>query len=524
MNVRAIKVLRRRLTVLGALSAAAWPLGAQSSDSRFDAARDTIRAIMEANKVPSISVAIAQGDRILWEESFGYADKEREIRATPRTMYSLASISKPITATALMILVERGKVAVDQPANRYLGAAKLRAFEGLADSATVRRLLTHTAGLPLHYQFFYAGGAAAHPMDTAIARYGVLVYPPGERYFYSNLGYGILDHIIARTSGMSYSDFMRREVFAPLGFSEMTVSDGAGLGDRAAVRYDNDGKPIPPYTFDHVGASGVYSSAHDLVRFGQWHLGVALPGAKDVLPRETRARMQTPEAPAGEPGFDRGWGWGIAEDDLGLRRISHGGGMPGVATVLMLYPAESLSVVVLANTSAVPTARIAAAMTGAVGPIYAGERLARSERARQAEAARANAGASGAAAAGATDDRPRPAALVGRWTGMVLVHGDSIPLAFDIPVSGAASARLGSQPETELAVRIQDEQDGQMTARFEGEIVGADAAGADARGSHPIALTLRLRGDALTGWASVLTTRALMYGAVSYRVRMDSQE
>ena len=517
MNVRAIRDQCRRIAVLGALCAASLPLGAQSPDRRFDAVRDTIRAIMEANKVPSISVAIARGDSILWEESFGYADKERGIRATPRTMYSLASISKPITATALMVLVERGKVVLDQPANRYLGPAKLRAFEGLADSATVRRLLTHTAGLPLHYQFFYAGGAAAHSMDTAIARYGVLVYPPGEMYFYSNLGYGMLDHIIARTSGMSYPEFLRREVLEPLGLPDMTVSDGSDLGDRAAIRYDNDGKPIPPYTFDHVGASGVYASAHDLVRFGQWHLGVSLPGAKDVLTRETRARMQVSDASAGEEGVARGWGWGIAEDDLGLRRVAHGGGMPGVSTVLALYPAESLSVVVLANAASVPTARIAAAMTAAVVPRYASERMARAERARQAMVARPNAGASGAPAGGG-DERPRPAALAGRWTGTILVHGDSIPLALDIPASGAARARLGSQPETGLAVSIQDEQNGRMTARFEGEILGADAAGSQAKGSHPIVLTLRRRGNALTGWASVLTTRQLMYGAVSYRV------
>ncbi|HUF30490.1 MAG TPA: serine hydrolase domain-containing protein [Gemmatimonadaceae bacterium] len=520
MNVRAIKALCRRLTLLGALSAAALPLGAQSSDPRFDAARDTIRAIMEANNVPSISVAIARGDRILWEESFGYADKERAIRATPRTMYSLASISKPITATGLMILVERGKVDVDRPANRYLGAAKLRAFEGSADAATVRRLLTHTAGLPLHYQFFYAGGPPPHSMDTAIARYGVLVYPPGERYFYSNLGYGILDHIIARTSGMSYSDFMRSEVFAPLGFPDMTVSDGAGLGERAAVRYDNEGQLIPPYTFDHVGASGVYASAHDLVRFGQWHLGVALQGATDVLSPQTRARMQASDASAGEAGVARGWGWGIAEDDHGLRRISHGGGMPGVATVLMLYPAESLSVVVLANTSAVPTARIAAAMTAAVVPRYARERDARAERARQALAAQAT----GSSASAAADSVPRPAALVGRWSGMVLVPGDPVPLTFDIPVRGAARVRVGSQPETELAVRIQDADSGQLTARFEAEILGADAAGPEARGLHTVAITLRLRGNALSGWASVLTTRELSYGAVSYRVEMAPRE
>jgi hypothetical protein len=237
--------------------------------------------------------------------------------------------------------------------------------------------------------------------------------------------------------------------------------------------------------------------------------------------------MQAADASAGEAGVARGWGWGIAEDDFGLRRISHGGGMPGVATVLALYPAESLSVVVLANAGGVPTARIAAAMTAAVAPRYASERearrLARAERARQEMAARRDDGASGAAGASA-DDRPRPAALAGRWTGSILVHGDSVPLALDIPVRGAARARLGSQPETGLAVRIQDEQNGRMTARFEGEILGADAAGPAAAGSHPIVLTLQLRGSALTGWASVLTTRQLMYGAVSYRVLMTAPE
>jgi hypothetical protein len=233
--------------------------------------------------------------------------------------------------------------------------------------------------------------------------------------------------------------------------------------------------------------------------------------------------MQASDASSGEVGAARGWGWGIAEDDFGLRRISHGGGMPGVATVLALYPAESLSVVVLANAGGVPTARIAAAMTAAVVPRYASERMARAQRAREALAARSNAGASGAPAADA-DDRPRPAALAGRWTGSILVHGDSVPLVLDIPVSGAARARLGSQSETGLAVRIQDEQDGRMTARFEGEILGADAAGPGAAGSHPIVLTLRLRGNALTGWASVLTTRQLMYGAVSYRVEMAPHE
>lgn len=471
--------------------------------------------------MPSVSVALARGDRILWEESFGYADTERQVRATPHTMYSLASISKPITATALMMLVERGRVELDQPANRYLGAAKLRAYEGSADSATVRRLLTHTTGLPLHYQFFYAGGAPVHSMDTAIARYGVLVNPPGAMYFYSNLGYGILDHIVARAAGRSYADVMRRDVFDPLGLSEMAVSDGSALGDRAAVRYDDEGKPLPAYTFDHLGASSVYASAHDLVRFGQWHLGIALPGATDVLTPETRRRMQASEAPTQQPGVARGLGWGIVEDDFGLRRVTHGGGMPGVSTVLSLFPEESLSVVVLTNKAAVPTARIASAMVAAVVPRYADARLRAAGADRQARAASRTAAPAGPAASDESAEPVRPPDLVGRWRGWILVRGDSVPLALEIPATGAAGVRLGTQPEERMPLRSQFGNPEWLSGRFEGELLGADAAGAAARGRHTVILNVLRRGERLTGWASVVTAGALSYGAVSYRVELD---
>jgi CubicO group peptidase (beta-lactamase class C family) len=506
---------------------AAAPLGAQPVTPDFGAVRDTIRAIMAAGNVPSISVAIARGDRVLWEESFGSADIERKIPATPHTLYSLASISKPITATGLMVLVERGRIDLDQPANRYLGAGKLRAFEGPVADATVRRLLTHTAGLPLHYQFFYAGGVPVHSMDTAIARYGIVVYRPGERYFYSNLGYGILDHIIARTSGSSYPEFMQREVFGPLGLSEITVSDGSALGERGAVRYDNDRTPLPPYTFDHLGASSVYASAHDLVRFGQWHLGVRLPGARDVLTAETRRRMQRSDAPADQPGSARGWGWGIAEDDNGLRRVAHGGGMPGVATLLWLYPAESLSVVVLANAGGVPTARIAAAMTSAVVPSYAEIRRARADSARQARAARGGNEPAADVAASARE-------VAGRWSGTILVRAERIPFTITVDAEGRGVARLGDQAETPL--ENLHFEGGWLSGRFTGEVLGADAAGPAARGRHMIVLHLKVGNrdsgignrestegsgaQRLHGWASVIANADRSYGAVSYRVEL----
>src|SRR5579862_6794215 len=105
--------------------------------------------------IPSVAVGVALGNTILWEEGFGWADREKLIQATPHTLYSLASISKPITATGLMVLCERGLLHLDHPVNDYLGDDGLHAWVGSVDAATVRLVANHTSGLPLHYHFFY---------------------------------------------------------------------------------------------------------------------------------------------------------------------------------------------------------------------------------------------------------------------------------------------------------------------------------------------------------------------------------
>jgi CubicO group peptidase (beta-lactamase class C family) len=178
---------------------------------------------MEADQMPSVSVAVAKGGQILWEESFGWANRAKMTPATANTMYSLASISKPFTATGVMRLVDQGEIDLDKPINDYLGVGKLTGLAGDASGATVRRVLSHTSGLPLHYQFFYETNGYGPPsMDTTVARYGILVNPPGEVFQFSNLGFGILGYVAARTSGLDYPDYMRTRVFLPLGLTHIS--------------------------------------------------------------------------------------------------------------------------------------------------------------------------------------------------------------------------------------------------------------------------------------------------------------
>jgi CubicO group peptidase (beta-lactamase class C family) len=325
-------LLVAHLVVAACLTSAAT---AQTPILDFTRARAVIDSVLQADAIPSIAVAVAHGDRIVFEHAVGMADVEQQIRATPQTAYSLASISKPITATGVMILVQNGFIRLHSPVNHYLGGVRVHAREGHADDVTLERLLTHTAGLPLHYQFFYEdGGYDRPPMDSTIRRYAVAVYPPGSDYQYSNLGYGLLDYVISRKSGSSYAAFMRRAVFAPLGMSSSSVGLPPARNVAVAQRYDGDNRRLPYYTFDHPGASEVYSSARDLARFGLFHLGVRLPRQRPILASETLRDMQRDVAPEA-PGRSRGLGWAITSV-FGVRRVSHSGGMPGVSTFLAL--------------------------------------------------------------------------------------------------------------------------------------------------------------------------------------------
>ena len=320
----------------------------------FQSIAESIERELTEQALPSLAVAAARDGEIVWEGAFGWADRENRIRATPHTPYSLASISKPITTTALMMLVEQGKIDLDKPANSYLGDAKLKAVEGSADDATIRRVANHTSGLPLHYQFFYADEPYVRPpMDETIRRYGNLVRIPGERVQYSNLGYGVLDYIISRISSRSYANYLREAVFVPLGMFRSSVDLTPELAPYQAIRYGGDSARYPFYDFDHPGGSAIYASAHDLVRFGMLHAGSLMRDQKQILSAEALETMQVPTSQTSTPspgdGAGFGVGWHSDTDDEGVRLISHSGGMGGVTTTLIIVPQFRVVIAALAN-------------------------------------------------------------------------------------------------------------------------------------------------------------------------------
>ncbi|MPZ19957.1 MAG: serine hydrolase [Luteitalea sp.] len=436
-----------------------------------------IERVVADEGVPSMAVAVARDGRILWEAAFGMANKEAGLAATPHTPYSLASISKPITATGLMILVERALVDLDRPINEYLGDAKVTGRAGPAREATMRRVANHTSGLPLHYQFFYADEPYRRPpMDETIRRYANLVTAPGERFQYSNLGYGLIDYVIARRSGMSYAEFTRAEVFEPLGMSHSAVGVPPGLEDQQAVRYAPDGTPIPFYDFDHRGGSAVYASAHDLIRFAMFHLGDDVRGQRAVISEASRQVMQRPTAEM-SPKAAYGIGWGTDKCATGAVLVGHNGGMGGVSTSLTMVPEHDLAVAVLANSSSRWPGVITKDVLNALLPGCAEE----SENDDDS--------------APATDLQP----LQGTWRGTLAAYTGDLPFSITIRDDTVIAALGDAAPTPVDNVTFRNRF---FTGRFPGTIGTPDVERRDYR----LQLDLKLRGDVLNGSVIALST------------------
>ncbi|MDQ1317927.1 MAG: hypothetical protein QG588_1582 [Candidatus Poribacteria bacterium] len=473
-------------------------------DERFSLMRDVINVKLMETATPSLAIAVAQDGVILWEEAFGWANRERMVLANVNTMYSLASISKPITATGIMILKERGLIDLDKPINNYLDKAKLKAYVGNAEDATVRRVLNHTSGLPLHYHFFYEDEPYPKPpMDETIRRYGNLVTAPGERYQYSNLGYGILDYIISRISGRSYEDFMRTEVFLPLDMIHSSVHIDSGLKKYQAIRYDTDGLRIPFYDFDHPGGSAIYNSVHDLIRFGMFHLKAHLPNQKAILSDEAIDDMKVGTAESGNGSY-YGVGWASRDDSNGYRAVWHNGGMSGVSTTLMLIPDEKIAVAVLANSASPLPDMIYKDILSALLPKYAENRAIRevnqkSERNQPP-----------------TDFIPS-SELIGEWNGNVHTYKEDIPITFWFKECGDIVVKMGDQFKTLLNDPIF--RDDYLTGLMTGEINTEDSN----RRHYHLSLTMKLRDQVLNGSLTAVSNIGKRGNALSHWIEITKK-
>jgi CubicO group peptidase (beta-lactamase class C family) len=351
------QVLRALLaTSIGAVVATSRLYGNKTeltagSEEQLDFApvRQRILKEVASGKATGVAVAVVHKGRIVWEEGFGFSDREKSIHATARTPFCLASITKPFTTTMLMTLAAEGKVDLDAPGNRYLAGTGIKGPNGNPDHATVRLLGSHVSGLPGIFSAYVQGGPAPAPdVATVLQEYGRLAYPPGSVYEYGNIGFTALGAIASNMTGKDFGTLMKQRVLQPLGLSDSFFSTEIARLPTRAMGYDEEAKPIPYYTTSTPPSGELYSSAHDLALFAMWNMKNHVKGQKSILDQRWIDELHKPVY-VGPSGVATTFGWFTGTLKSGLRYVFKGGGQPGVATKLSMVPSVGFACLVLTN-------------------------------------------------------------------------------------------------------------------------------------------------------------------------------
>src|SRR6266571_1343820 len=303
-----------------------------------------------AGKIPGLQVAVAVGGKLVWSEAFGYADLAREVPVTAETQFRIGSVSKPLTATAVALLYEQGKLDLDAPVQRYVPS-----FPDKGYPITTRQLAGHLAGIR-HYrgdEFLrnrhfdtVLGGLAIFQGDS-------LLFPPGTKFSYSSYGWNLISAVVEGAAGQDFLTYMSRNVLRPLGLThtapdrvDSLIPNRTRFYERGA---DSGFVPAPPVDNSYKWAGGGFlSTAEDLVRFGS---ALLEPGFLKAATLELLFTSQ--KTTAGEPtGY--GIGWFVATDGRGHRWVSHGGGSVGGTTAFSVDRDSRVVVAITSNLTGAP--------------------------------------------------------------------------------------------------------------------------------------------------------------------------
>ena len=343
-----IGILRLFLAVFLCVPALSAPQKGLSQEKR-QAIEKAVASFLSRNSIPGLSAAVVLDGKPNWSEGFGMADLENYSPATSSTLFRLGSISKPISATAVLALWERGGLDLDAPVQKYCPAFPQKEWP-----ITTRELLGHLGGIR-HYN---PDGKGDIPEDSArhfasieeslelFAR-DPLVAKPGTTFHYSTYGYTLVGCVLEGAAQEKFIDFLRKNVFEPAGMEQTRDDDFFAVVSHRSRWYHKDkgGVVRNAGVLDSsykIPGGGMISSADDLASFEAAIL------ADKLLGRATRDLMWTSLKTADGKETGYGLGWGIM-DKFGLHILAHTGGQQGTSTAFAVVPARNAGVVVLCN-------------------------------------------------------------------------------------------------------------------------------------------------------------------------------
>ncbi len=307
---------------------------------------------VQRHGIPGLALALIEGDRIVHLRGYGKADQTGRA-VTPQTPFIVASVSKPMTALAVMQLVEAGKLELDAPVQRYLPAFRV-ADPVASQQITVRHLLQHTSGIP---NTACDTRVNAETLEQYVAELQTvtLAAPVGTRHIYCSGNYNVLGRIVETVSGESFGDYMWQHVFAPLEMRHSFTSEQAARQDGLAQGYRwIFGRLVPfheRYNTSQLPSGYMIASAEDMAHFLIAQLNEGRFGSSTVLSPEGIAAMQAPgvSTGAGEETYGLGWETGTLG---GVPAVSHVGAHADAHTLAFILPETRRGAVLLINANA----------------------------------------------------------------------------------------------------------------------------------------------------------------------------
>ena len=317
---------------------------ALAQSSLDSAVADYVKAEMERQHISGLALLVTRDGKVVRSEGFGVANVELQVPVKPETIFQSGSVGKQFTATAVMMLVEAGKIGLNDPLTKYFPDAPPS-----WKNVTVRELLSHTGGFGDYPKNFNFRKDWTEPQLLKLVESIPLAYPPGTKWEYSNLGYLTLGILIHRVSGEFYGDFLQKRIFQPLGMQTTRIISEADIVPNRAAGYRlvkgelKNQEWVAP-AMNTTADGSLYFSIVDL---SKWD--AALYEGK-LLKRSSFDLMWTPvKLKNGQPNkAGYGFGWFI-EQRNGHRCIHHDGSWQGFETAIDRYVDDHLSVVALTN-------------------------------------------------------------------------------------------------------------------------------------------------------------------------------
>ena len=325
--------------------ASAQDSGGGLAESLVKKVDGVIRAKMERDGIPGLSAAIGRGGELIWTRGYGFADLENQVAATEKTVYRLASISKPMTSVCVMQLVEQGKIDLDAEVQELLPS-----FPAKRWPLTARHLLGHLGGVR-HYKNPQELASAVHYLDLtkplSIFKDDPLLFEPGTRYSYTTYGFNLLGSLVEAASGQNFPRYLAEHVFGPAGMKTTREDDAWAIIPHRAQGYRKgaDGELMNSKMVDtsnKIPGGGLCGTPGDLVRFA-----FAVKNGTLLKPATVRAMWTAQKTSDGKP-THYGFGWRVGAVG-GRRHVGHSGAQPRVRTQLLFFPGENIAVALMCN-------------------------------------------------------------------------------------------------------------------------------------------------------------------------------